>query len=65
MGLEMKGACEKCQANVDLIAYICVHECTFCENCTNDMSNICPNCSGELVKRPKPAKYMCPMSWRK
>ncbi|YCA45653.1 DUF1272 domain-containing protein [Bacillus sp. JZ8] len=35
------------------IAYICVHECTFCPDCTNNMNYICPNCGGELVKRPR------------
>ena len=54
MALEMKGSCEKC--NVDLQAdgnaYICSHECTFCTDCKEEMNGVCPNCSGELVKRP-------------
>jgi uncharacterized protein len=60
MGLEMKTKCEKCEKKVQDDAYICVHECTFCYKCTNDMSNICPNCSGELVRRPKHAAS-CPL----
>ncbi|WP_235715062.1 DUF1272 domain-containing protein [Halalkalibacter akibai] len=40
---------------VETNAYICTHECTFCEPCTEKMSHICPNCGGELVRRPKPS----------
>lgn len=61
MGLEMKDICEKCGENVDTEAYICVHECTFCRDCTLTMLNICPNCHGELVKRPSPAGS-CPIN---
>lgn len=55
MALQMKSECEKCQqplaANGE--ARICSYECTFCENCSAGMRNVCPNCSGELVHRPK------------
>ena len=52
--LKMKAACEKCQSPLELagVAYICSFECTFCEPCTRQMAGVCPNCSGELVKRP-------------
>ena len=52
--LKMKTSCEKCQADLAQtdLAYICSFECTFCGPCTHAMSNVCPNCSGELVKRP-------------
>ncbi|CAG9621280.1 hypothetical protein BACCIP111883_02052 [Sutcliffiella rhizosphaerae] len=53
MGLLMKSSCEKCEAVLKNHAYICVHECTFCEKCTHGMSYVCPNCDGELVRRPK------------
>ncbi len=53
MGLLMKKACEKCSIALNGHAYICSHECTFCKECTNSMSRICPNCGGELVKRPE------------
>jgi len=55
MSLEMKAACEKCQANLvaDDEAYICSYECTFCPDCTTNMKSVCPNCGGELVRRPK------------
>ena len=52
--LKMKNKCEKCGqalAQTDL-AYICSYECTFCESCTTEIKNTCPNCNGDLVKRP-------------
>ena len=30
-------------------------ECTFCPACADGMNGVCPNCSGELVARPKRA----------
>ncbi|MGF3102876.1 DUF1272 domain-containing protein [Rossellomorea sp. DUT-2] len=54
MGLEMKTDCQACRSTLTEDAYICVHECTFCEDCTSKNDSICPNCSGELVRRPKP-----------
>jgi hypothetical protein len=54
MPLEMRDACEKCTAALGHTdeAYICSYECTFCPPCTQQMSNVCPNCGGELVRRP-------------
>ncbi|MBM0066949.1 DUF1272 domain-containing protein [Bacillus gibsonii] len=56
MGLEMRKSCERCNKALKdhLYAYICVHECTYCEGCTTEVKNICPNCNGELVRRPRP-----------
>lgn len=53
--LEMRPECEKCGAALTHAAdaFICSFECTFCGNCTSAMGGICPNCSGELVARPK------------
>ncbi|MBV8423786.1 MAG: DUF1272 domain-containing protein [Candidatus Eremiobacteraeota bacterium] len=54
MALEMRPACERCEralAHGDE-AYICSYECTFCPECTNEMKARCPNCGGELVRRP-------------
>ena len=53
--LKMKGKCEKCDTNTGKkdVAYICSFECTFCHDCSNEMSYICPNCNGELLRRPK------------
>ncbi|MCM2677989.1 DUF1272 domain-containing protein [Alkalicoccobacillus plakortidis] len=55
MTLEMKNKCERCEKKLKdhLYAYICVYECTFCPDCTKEMKNTCPNCGGELVRRPR------------
>lgn len=55
MGLEMKTACEKCGRKLEPReeAHICTFECTFCGPCTSEMKAICPNCGGELVRRPR------------
>ncbi|PEB51883.1 DUF1272 domain-containing protein [Bacillus pseudomycoides] len=55
MSLEMKTNCQTCNASLqtDSEAYICVYECTFCAPCTEKTQQICPNCGGELVRRPK------------
>jgi len=34
-------------------AFICSYECTWCPACAETMNKVCPNCGGELVKRPK------------
>jgi hypothetical protein len=51
----MREKCEKCEKGLqnNSIAYICIHECTFCHECTENMDYVCPNCGGELVKRPR------------
>jgi hypothetical protein len=37
-------------------AWICSFECTFCTDCaTGSLSGRCPNCAGELVRRPRRA----------
>jgi uncharacterized protein len=55
MPLEMKEVCERCQAALKAAgeAYLCSYECTFCASCYQEMKAICPNCKGELVRRPK------------
>jgi len=55
MALEMRAQCEKCSAALDArgTAFICTFECTFCESCASTMKNVCPNCGGELVRRPR------------
>lgn len=55
MGLEMRAACERCGVALDPAAqaYICSFECTFCPNCTLEMASVCPNCGGELLRRPR------------
>lgn len=58
MALQMKTACEKCSAALAAVdeAFICTHECTFCADCTSALGHVCPNCGGELVRRPRPGK---------
>ena len=53
--LQLRPNCESCDRNLaaDSTAYICTFECTFCQNCTvNTHKYICPNCQGNLEKRP-------------
>lgn len=57
--LELRPNCECC--NRDLLpdstsALICSFECTFCASCGEKMAMRCPNCGGELVKRPRRAE---------
>ena len=61
--LQLRPNCECC--NVDLAgdsdaAYICTYECTFCAHCaTATLAGKCPNCGGELVRRPiRPAHLL-------
>ena len=55
--LQLRPGCECC--DIDLppesdAAYICSFECTFCARCASEkLSGICPNCGGELVRRPR------------
>ena len=54
----MRDKCERCgkELHADGEAFICSYECTFCGNCTKEMSGKCPNCGGELLLRPKRIK---------
>ncbi|MDQ3867307.1 MAG: DUF1272 domain-containing protein [Actinomycetota bacterium] len=56
MALEMRSSCERCGRAVDSRgeAYICTFECTFCASCASSLGAVCPNCRGELVRRPRP-----------
>ena len=61
--LALRPNCEAC--NTDLPpgskeAFICSFECTFCTTCAHDrLQGICPNCGGELVRRPiRPASKL-------
>jgi uncharacterized protein (TIGR00369 family) len=53
--MKMKDACERCAAPLalDAEAHVCSHECTFCPACTAALHAVCPNCGGELVRRPR------------
>ncbi|HEY0323226.1 MAG TPA: DUF1272 domain-containing protein [Pyrinomonadaceae bacterium] len=56
MALQLKSHCERCGQGIERRdkAYICVYECTFCHACTLWLGFDCPNCGGELVRRPRP-----------
>ena len=58
MALELKGICEKCGATLTTsgVAYTCSYECTYCASCAEQMNFACPNCEGELVRRPRRKK---------
>ena len=55
MALEMRTTCERCGAALapDGEAAICSYECTFCLPCTDALGSVCPNCGGELLRRPR------------
>jgi hypothetical protein len=53
--LELRPGCECCDADLppaSLEAMICTFECTFCAACAAKLGGRCPNCGGELVRRP-------------
>jgi uncharacterized protein len=55
--LALRPNCECCNIdlpNASLDARICTFECTFCSACAETkLKNVCPNCGGELVRRPR------------
>jgi hypothetical protein len=54
--LELRPNCECCDKDLppdSAEARICTFECTFCEDCAAGvLGGVCPNCGGELVRRP-------------
>jgi hypothetical protein len=54
--LQLRPNCECCNTDLPpaaLNARICSFECTFCADCADTkLHGICPNCGGELVRRP-------------
>lgn len=55
MALEMRESCETCAKAIghEAEAYICSYECTYCPDCRAGHAARCPNCGGELVRRPR------------
>ncbi|HUI30489.1 MAG TPA: DUF1272 domain-containing protein [Candidatus Acidoferrales bacterium] len=55
--LQLRPNCECCDKDLppeSTEARICSFECTFCVRCAETiLSNVCPNCGGELVVRPR------------
>ncbi|RZU76781.1 hypothetical protein EV384_5468 [Micromonospora kangleipakensis] len=53
--LKMKQQCERCNGALPATAeaYVCSYECTYCPRCTEALTAACPNCAGELVRRPR------------
>jgi hypothetical protein len=61
--LELRPNCECCDKDLPPQAddaMICTYECTFCRDCAKGrLSSRCPNCGGELVRRPiRPANKL-------
>lgn len=54
--LQLRPNCECCDRDLppdSQEARICTFECTFCADCVEQrLGNRCPNCGGELVRRP-------------
>jgi hypothetical protein len=53
--LLMRERCMRCAAALpwDADAVICSFECTYCTSCAAATKNVCPDCGGELVRRPR------------
>ncbi|MBU0901710.1 MULTISPECIES: DUF1272 domain-containing protein [Pseudomonas] len=55
--LQLRPNCECCDRDLPADssdALICSFECTFCRDCAlHTHQGVCPNCSGELLQRPR------------
>ncbi|HEY1610227.1 MAG TPA: DUF1272 domain-containing protein [Paraburkholderia sp.] len=55
--LQLRPNCECCDKDLppdSTDARICTFECTFCSDCSENVLNeVCLNCGGELVARPR------------
>ena len=60
--LAMRPDCERCGRDLppgSAEAQICSFECTFCSDCAaGPLAGTCPNCGGELVRRPARAEAL-------
>ena len=61
--LELRPNCECCDRDLppdSADAMNCTFECTFCRDCAEQtLGGVCPNCGGELVRRPvRPAAML-------
>jgi len=57
--MEPRRECGRCHLGLaaEDPAYHCASECTFCPTCFRQLKFRCPNCSGELVRRPRSGPY--------
>lgn len=55
--MEFQPECGRCHGALapGESAYICALDCTFCPTCVRELKFVCPNCRGEVVRRPRPA----------
>jgi hypothetical protein len=57
--LEIRPSCECCDTDLAPTSpdvMICSYECTWCLGCaTTVLRGTCPNCGGELARRPVPS----------
>ena len=54
--LQLRPSCECCDTDLppgSTGAFICSFECTFCHDCAATLHQVCPNCGGELLPRPR------------
>ncbi len=55
--LQLRPNCECCDRDLPpdtRDAFICTFECTFCRECCEQrLQHTCPNCGGELIRRPR------------
>lgn len=60
--MEFRRECARCHIslNDNDPAYLCANECTFCPACYRALKYVCPNCSGELVRRPRRGPTLTP-----
>lgn len=61
--LDIRPSCEHCDKALPYDAtdaMICTFECTFCQECVeNVLQQVCPNCGGGFEKRPiRPASLL-------
>jgi uncharacterized protein len=60
--LQLRPNCECCDKDLapgSREAMICSFECTFCQECAETkLKGRCPNCGGELLRRPARAAAM-------
>ncbi|HYA54139.1 MAG TPA: GNAT family N-acetyltransferase [Thermoplasmata archaeon] len=54
--MERRSECGRCGTSLgeDASAYVCAKDSTFCPTCYRRLRYLCPDCGGELVRRPKP-----------